>query len=124
MKEPSFYKSLDKRKSATIYFTKWDPSVQQFISDQNYRVALQLDEKMNPSPDNDLELPNIKYLSAISDENLVVDYLNFLEDYSRTIGFRHLVLPDTAEFGVFEKEVILLANKNFSIFLPVELHYF
>lgn len=112
----TFYKPLNKKKSATIYFSKWESSIRQFVTDENYRVALQLDREMNPNPDNDLELPNIQHLSAISDETLVVDYLRFLEKYGRTNGFKHLVLPDTASLGIFEKEVIFLANKTSPFF--------
>ncbi|MEP5611703.1 MAG: serine hydrolase [Cyclobacteriaceae bacterium] len=106
----TFYKSLNKKEQATIYFSKWEPSIQQFSNDSNYRVVLQLDRQMDPNPSNGIALPNIKYLSAISDDSVIDDYFRFLENHGRTIGFKHLVLPDTSGFSIFEKEVIERAN--------------
>jgi len=106
----TFYKSLNKKKQATVYFSKWEPSIQQFSNDKNYRVAIQLDQQMDPNPNDEIALPNIKHLSAISDDSVIADYFGFLENHSRTIGFKYLVLPDTIGLSIFEKEVIKRAN--------------
>ncbi|MEP1097746.1 MAG: serine hydrolase [Cyclobacteriaceae bacterium] len=107
----TFYKSLNKKKQATIYFSKWEPSIQQFSEDRNYRVAIQLDQQMDPNPNDGVALPNIKYLSAIADDSVIADYFRFLENHGRTVGFQHLVLPDTTGLSIFEKEVIEHANR-------------
>ncbi len=112
----TFYKQLDKDKSATIYFSNWEQRVQQFVNDENYRVAMQLDNQLNPSPDQKLSLPSLRHLSAISDQTLVEEYLDFLENYSRTIGFNQLVLPDTVNLTHYEKEVIQVAIQHSPFF--------
>ena len=105
----TFYKPLDRKKSATIYFSQWEQSIYQFINDKNYRVALQLDHRLDPNLDDKVSLPDLNQLSAISDGSVVAEYLTFLENYSRTLGFNHLVLPDTIKLGTFQKEVIQTA---------------
>ncbi len=112
----TFYKPLDEKRSATIYFSNWEQSIYQFVSDENYRVALQLDHHFHPNPGDKISLPNLKQLSTISDESVLVEYFAFLENYSRTLGFNHLVLPDTNDLPKFEKEAIQLAAANSPFF--------
>ncbi len=115
----TFYKSLNTKKSITIYFPRWENSILQFVEDQDYKVAIQLDHKLDPNLEDEIVLPNLQYLSAISDYSLVLEYFNFLENFSRTIGFNHLVLPDTTNLSEYEKEVIHLAVKSSPyFFLP------
>jgi len=107
----TFYKSFNKKKNTTLFFSEWESSIYQFVNDKNYKIVLQLDSRMDPLPADELILPNINYLSAIEDDSLVAEYFYFLENYSRTLGYSHLVLPDTLGLSVFEKEVIESANK-------------
>lgn len=107
----SFYKSLNNKKSTTVYFSSWESSIHQYANDENYKVALQLDRQLDPLPNDDAILPSIQHLAAITDEDLLADYFDFLENYSRTIGFNHLVLPDTTGFTVYEKDLLEKVNE-------------
>ena len=102
----SYYKILDSKKGATIFFSSWTSDINQFVRDKNYKVVLQLDRSLDPLPEDDLTLPSITHLSAINDDQIVSQYVDFLEKYSRTKGFTHLILPDTVGFSLYEKEVI------------------
>ena len=45
----SFYKSISHKKKSTIYFKEWSAFVQQFLEDDSYFVALQLDSSFDPA---------------------------------------------------------------------------
>ena len=108
----SFYKSIGHKKKSTIYFKQWSGYVDQFLEDENYYVALQLDESFDPLPKDGVALPSLTTLAAISDKGLKKDYFRFLESFGRTYGVTHMVLPDTSLFSGFELEVIKQANEH------------
>ncbi|MEQ9403292.1 MAG: serine hydrolase [Cyclobacteriaceae bacterium] len=117
-KGSTFYQALNKKKNTTLYFSSWEASISRYLTDNTYKVAYQLDGTLDPFPEDDLVLPNMKWLAAVSDSDLLREYLTFLEDYSRTAGFDHLVLPDTINLSAFEKEVIDVAvNKSPTFFI-------
>ncbi|MEQ8626579.1 serine hydrolase [Ekhidna sp.] len=106
----SFYKSIRHTKKSTIYFKKWSGYVDQFLKDENYYVALQLDDQFDPLPKDVIELPSLATIAAIGDDELKKDYFQFLERFGRTHGVNHMVLPDTSEYSGIEREVIKQAN--------------
>ncbi|WP_420576333.1 serine hydrolase domain-containing protein [Ekhidna sp.] len=108
----SFYKSIGHKKKSTIYFKQWSGYVGQFLEDENYYVALQLDEFFDPLPKDGVALPSLTTLAAISDKGLKKDYFRFLESFGRTFGVTYMVLPDTSLFSGFELEVIKQANEH------------
>ncbi|WP_420317519.1 serine hydrolase domain-containing protein [Ekhidna sp.] len=108
----TFYKSIRHKKQSTIYFGKWSNYVSQFLEDDNYFVALQLDQQFDPLPLDDKKLPSLATLAAVSDKNTRKEYYRFLESFGRTYGISHMVLPDTLDHTDFEKEVILEINQH------------
>lgn len=108
----SFYKSIDRSKEATLFFSKWDPSIDSYIADEKYHVALQLDKKMNPAPLEDIDLPDLRWLASVSEPELVNEYLDFLTNYSKTKGYAHLILPDTSGLDYLSKGVLDIAVEH------------
>ena len=106
----SFYKTINHKKNSTIYFSDWSPFANQFLTDDNYYVALQLDKNFDPLPEDGLKLPSITTISAIADEDVRHEYYRFLENFGRTKGINHVVLPDTIELSSMEKQVLKEAN--------------
>lgn len=108
----SFYRSVPHKKMSTIYFEKWDFYVQQFLDDENYFVALQLDRNFDPLPKDDVLLPSLASVAALNSEQVVDQYLTFLERYGRTEGINYMILPDTSGLSKYEKEVISKARSK------------
>lgn len=107
----SFYKSIKHKKKSTIYFSDWSSYVVQFLEDDDYYVAIQLDEHFDPLPSDQVKLPALATIGAIAERELRNDYYAFLERFCRTNGVNHLVLPDTSGLTSLEKEVIQEANE-------------
>lgn len=124
----SYYEALDSRKETTLYFESWDVNIPDFLAKDNPKVAYKLDRSLDPLPKDKQVLLTIEYLAAVDDDSLVSSYFEFLENYSRTKGFDFLVLPDSAGFSPYEREVLELANRvspyfylkknNLTTFLP------
>lgn len=108
----SFYTSIKHRKSSTIYFTEWSGYIDQFLKDDDYYVALQLNESFDPLPKDDIQLLSLRTIAAIADENLRLEYYDFFESYGRTNGVNHVVLPDTTGLSLLEKETLEEANRH------------
>lgn len=108
----SFYKSIKHKKKSTIYFAEWSPFADQFLNDDDYYVAIQLNNRFDPLPKDDVELPSLKTLAAVSDSDLLKEYFRFLESFGRTYGVNHMVLPDTLDLSQYELEVVKLANSH------------
>ncbi|MEP0984575.1 serine hydrolase [Ekhidna sp.] len=108
----SFYKSIKHKKKSTIYFAEWSPFADQFLKDEDYYVAIQLTNRFDPLPNDDIELPSLKTLAAVSNDDLIKDYFRFLESFGRTYGINHMVLPDSSNLSRYEKEVVKLANNH------------
>ncbi|MEO1254284.1 MAG: serine hydrolase domain-containing protein, partial [Bacteroidota bacterium] len=108
----SFYKSINHNKQSTIYFSEWSGYVKQFLEDDSYFVAIQLSENFDPLPNDDIKLPTLTALAAIGDKNTRTDYYKFLEDFGRTHGVNHMILPDTSGLDAFKKEVLTELNTN------------
>lgn len=106
----SFYKSIKHKKKSTIYFSDWSSYIDQFLKDDNYYVALQLDDRFDPLPNNNITLPSLATVAAIEDEHLRRNYYDFLENFGRTNGVNHVVLPDTAGFTIHQKEILQEVN--------------
>jgi len=106
----SFYKSISHKKQSTIYFENWDFYAQQFLDDEDYHVALQLNTAFDPLPEDEVALPNLTTLAAISSESILMEYLSFLERFGRTKGINFMVLPDTIGLSNFEKQVLRKAR--------------
>ncbi|MEO9482607.1 MAG: serine hydrolase [Ekhidna sp.] len=108
----SFYKSIKHKKKSTIYFSDWSVYVDQFLADEDYYVAVQLDKSFNPLLNTEISLPSLTTIAAIADKKLRLEYFGFLESFGRTKGVNHMVLPDTAGFTLLEKEVLKEANEH------------
>ena len=79
----SFYKSISHKKKSTIYFEKWSGYVNQFLEDESYFVALQLNDSFDPLPNDEVELPTLSALAALENDSILINYLSFLEDWGR-----------------------------------------
>ncbi len=90
----------------TIYFSTWDPAIDHLRKTGEHRIAIQLDSSFDPFPFDPVRLPTIAALSAVSSRDVLKDYLDFMENFSRTKGVNYLVLPDTTGRSEFEKEVL------------------
>ncbi|MFK7952149.1 MAG: serine hydrolase domain-containing protein [Ekhidna sp.] len=108
----SLYSTVVPSKGATLFFENWSEEVASFTEKDSYFVALQLDEKLDPIPDDEINLPSLKMLSAIADDSLINVYFDFLENFGRTNGINYLVLPDLQHLTDFEKKVIRTANAH------------
>ncbi len=108
----NYYRELSDKKNVTLFFSEWSTSVYEYLNDDNHRVALQLDRRFDPSPADDNVLPHLEALSAVSDPQIVDEYLDFLENFGRTLGYDYLVMPDTSHLSNYEKEVVLQATKK------------
>lgn len=108
----SFYKSLPHKKGVTLFFSHWDPNVRPYLSDENYFVALQLDAGFDPFPEDDLSLPDLNSVAALSDTSVLIQYLTFLEQYGRTHGINYMVLPDTTGLSALQREAIAKASAH------------
>jgi len=107
----ALYKSLKHRKKSTLYFREWSGYADQFLKDENYYVALQLDKTFDPLPKDDIALPSLVSLAAIGDTDLKKEYFQFLERFGRTHGIQYMVLPDTLGVNTLEKQTLVLANR-------------
>jgi len=94
------------RNKSTIYFEKWDFYVQQFLEDESYYVALQLDQRFDPLPGDGLSLPHLTSIAALGNDSTLNQYLSFLENFGRTHGINYMILPDSTGLPELEKEVI------------------
>ena len=108
----SFYKAHSGKKGRTLYFSEWDESIDNFRKEGSHYLALQLDHSFDPLPYDNVELPGIHSIAAISSNEVIQDYLTFLEQFGRTNGFSYLILPDTTGYTTYEKEVIELAAEK------------
>lgn len=108
----SFYKSIKHKKKSTIYFNDWSVHIGPYLKDDDYFVAIQLNESFDPLPSDGIELPSLSTIAAIGDIGLRHDYYGFLESFGRTSGVNHMVLPDTTGYSSLEKEVIMEANRH------------
>ena len=108
----SFYKSIKHRKRSTIYFNDWTGYVDQFLKDEDYYVALQLNEGFDPLPNDNLIVPTLRTIAAMSNKASRSEYYAFLESYGRTNGVNHMILPDTSGLLPLEREVIIEANRH------------
>lgn len=57
-------------------------------------LAVQLDERLNPAPEDLDNLPTLNTLSSIRDINLLNEYLDFLRAIGRSYGINYMVLPN------------------------------
>ena len=94
----------------TLFFKEWNVQLRDYLDNARGKAALQLDQSLDPHPYDLIKLPDLEILAAINDESLLMRYFNFLENYGRTIGLDHLVLPDTLGMTGFEKEVVQFAT--------------
>lgn len=108
----SFYKSIKHQKQSTLYFNEWSIHVNQFLDDDDYYVALQLSDAFDPLPTDNITLPSLQTLAAIGDEEIRKEYYRFFESFGRSNGINYMVLPDTAGYSVFEKEVLQEASAH------------
>ena len=108
----SFYKSITHSKKSTIYFKEWSGYVDQFLNDESYYVALQLDESFDPLPKDNIRLPSLGTIAAISDEDIRKEYYLFLKNFGRTHGINYMVLPDTAGLNNYQKEILTEMNAD------------
>ena len=108
----TFYKSINHRKKSTIYFKQWSDYIPQFLEDENYYTAMQLDRSFTPLPSFRHHIPNLSGLAALRSDSILNDYLSFLERLGRTRGFNYLVLPDTTGLSSLEKSVLQKANQK------------
>lgn len=108
----SFYKSIKHQKQSTLYFERWSDFITQFLEDEDYYVALQLNETFDPLPTDGITLPSLRTLAAIGDQDLRKDYYRFLESFGRANGIHHMVLPDSVGFSKYEREVIREAGSH------------
>ena len=100
-----------KAENVTVYFPGWKTTVNHYLKRQGYSVALQLDHSMDPVPD-DVTLPDLMDLSALSDDALVDEYFSFLESHARAKGLGRLILPDTAHATPLERDVLKRAANH------------
>lgn len=115
----SFYKSISHKKKSTIYFHAYSPYVRQFMDDDSYYVAMQLDAAFDPIPDDAMETPTLTSLAAIDSDSILYSYFTFLERWGRTSGINYMILPDTLGLSVYEKQVLeMAAKKSPYYFLP------
>ena len=108
----SFYKSVSHKTKSTIYFEKWDFYVQQFLEDKNYYVALQLDQRFDPLPEDDLSLPDLTLVAALANDSTLNQYFSFLENFGRTHGINYMILPESTGLSELEVEVIKKARQK------------
>ena len=108
----SFYKSINNKKKSTLYFEKWAGHVDQFLQDDSYFVALQLDETFDPLPIDDVQLPSLLMLATVGDQDIRKEYYTFLESFGRTRGINYMILPDTSGLDNYKKEVLVEMNAN------------
>ena len=106
----SFRKPIADKNKLTIYFKDWDFGTQQFLDDENYFVALQLNHDFDPLPEDNVQLPDLTTIAALSGKSSLNQYLSFLERLGRTKGINYMILPDTTGLSIFEKEVISKAR--------------
>ena len=71
----SFYKSIRHKKKSTLYFDHWTPFASQFLKDEEYYVALHLDESFDPLPKDEFQLPSLQTLAAIQNKEVTKKYL-------------------------------------------------
>ena len=108
----SFYKSVPHKMKSTIYFEKWDFYVQQFLKDEDYYVAIQLDQRFDPLPEDDLSLPDLTLVAALANDSILDQYLSFLENFGRTHGISYMILPDSMGLSELEREVMKKARQK------------
>lgn len=102
----SLHGSFESNSGNTIYFPAWDPAIDPILESRKHTLAIQLDIAFDPLPFDGVKLPSIEALASVNSQNVVSEYLKFLNHFSRTSGINYLVLPDTTGLSAFEKEVI------------------
>ncbi len=108
----SFYKSITHSKRSTIYFKEWSAYIDQFLKDESYFVALQLNRSFDPLPKDHIRLPSLLTLAAIGDADVRVEYYTFLKNFGRTHGINYMILPDSTGLDDYQKKVLAEMNEN------------
>lgn len=60
-------------------------------------LAIQLDEKLNPSPSELVNLPSLNMLSSIRDDQLLEKYFGSLRAIGKSFGIDYMVLPEAMD---------------------------
>ncbi|MEQ8469639.1 MAG: serine hydrolase [Marinoscillum sp.] len=88
-----------------VYF---DQPITQNIADKAKNVAIQLDDRLNPSLADQTQLPDLFTLASITRADLLSTYFHYLKSTSKDKGIDYLILPDVA--GKSEREVLLIRS--------------
>ncbi len=106
------YEEASNAMNQTIYFPNWDREIEKLRKEGDRFLAIQLDDRFDPLPFDQINLPSLSAIAAVGVNETIEDYLSFLEQFSRTNGFTYLVLPDTTGFTFYEKEILEVAHKQ------------
>lgn len=113
------FSSFTPSKNHTIYFSKWDSTVERLRLEKSHYIALQLTTNFDPLPYDTVSLPSLAGIASIASRDVRIRYLSFLEQFGRTCGFNYLILPDTSNLSLYEKEVLKEAHeKSPGFFIP------
>lgn len=86
----------------------YDEPITHNIADKQKTIAIQLDDRLNPSLADQTQLPDLFTLASISRADLLSTYFHYLKSTSQTKGIDYLILPDMT--GRSEREVLLIRS--------------
>ncbi|MFY0598067.1 MAG: serine hydrolase [Cyclobacteriaceae bacterium] len=86
-------------KYGAVYFSKPFEAYESYIFNRESipSLAIQLDERLNPTPEDAPNLPSLNTLSTIRSEELLKEYFDFLKAFGKSQGISYMVLPKTSE---------------------------
>jgi len=73
--------------------------------------ALQLDERLNPAPDNITNLPSLLTLASITDKSILIEYADYLEKLCRNYHLDFAVLPKIGADSVQMYALVSMLNR-------------
>ncbi len=79
-------------------------------------LAVQLDSRLNPVPDGLTNIPSLTTLASISDQELLLDYFQFLKEAAYGYGIRQLILPPLANTSEMTRNLLDLMQAYDPIF--------
>ncbi|WP_258103227.1 serine hydrolase [Marinoscillum sp. MHG1-6] len=95
-----------------IYLTRPFGAFDEYIFNRDFipSLSLQLDHRLNPSPEELDNLPTLHTLASIGNEEILLEYFSFLKNLCKSYGVNRAVLPDGNETNPREAELIDLIH--------------
>lgn len=81
-----------------VYLNRPFNAFEEYIFNRDFipSLAIQLDERFNPAPEDLTNLPSLRTLSSIREDQLLDEYFGYLREISQSFGIDYVILPDVS----------------------------